>query len=633
MKKITYSLFLLCLVFGLNAQTYFSDDFSDGDISDWTIYDADGDSYNWGPGDWSFNGNLPEFSASVASRSWISGVGGLTPDNYLVSPAIDLTNASAGIQLEYLYGTPQSAPFHDETYSVYVTTSNTLSALQAASPLHTETLALPSSSSSNVINLDAFIGQTVYVSFRHYNTFDENVLVIDDVVVNIPLSLDAELENVTLNRYSLVSNNNQLSFEVNNNGSTTITSLEVNWNDGTTDHIQTIPVSIAPGQTVTVDHPTFVNYSTVEEKDITVTILNVNGTPDGDANNNSLDTKFNTMSQAGTTRVVIEQQTGTWCGWCPRGKVGMAYMKNTYPNDIVLLAVHAGDPMELTEYTNGVNSIIGGSYPDAAINRKFNADPGTNSLEAAYNSEINAVVPVELSSTATLNGVSLTIDASATFFTKFSNANLRLSVIISEDNVTGTSSNYAQANFYSGGANGAMGGYESLPNPVPASQMVYNYVGRALLGGFNGQAGSVPTVINNGDVATHTFTYTIPPTVDQNNLFVTVLLLDGIDGSAVTGLQEPLSQVLSVENSNIIQGVSVYPNPAADVININMQQSSGDYNVSIYDMLGRQVVNSSFKNLNGSNELEIPLNSLSAGQYLLKLTSNDNTFATKFIKQ
>ncbi len=321
MKKITYSLFLLCLVFGLNAQTYFSDDFSDGDISDWTIYDADGDSYNWGPGDWSFNGNLPEFSASVASRSWISGVGGLTPDNYLVSPAIDLTNASAGIQLEYLYGTPQSAPFHDETYSVYVTTSNTLSALQAASPLHTETLALPSSSSSNVINLDAFIGQTVYVSFRHYNTFDENVLVIDDVVVNIPLSLDAELENVTLNRYSLVSNNNQLSFEVNNNGSTTITSLEVNWNDGTTDHIQTIPVSIAPGQTVTVDHPTFVNYSTVEEKDITVTILNVNGTPDGDANNNSLDTKFNTMSQAGTTRVVIEQQTGTWCGWCPRVKL------------------------------------------------------------------------------------------------------------------------------------------------------------------------------------------------------------------------------------------------------------------------------------------------------------------------
>lgn len=630
MKNFTYLLFLVCFSFGLNAQVYFSDDFSDLDISDWTIYDADGDSYSWDVGDWSFDGTLPEFSESLFSRSWISGVGGLNPNNYAVSPAIDLSGASTGLQLEYTYGTPQAAPYHPETYSVYVTTSNSLSALQSATAVHTETLSNPSSSQVNVINLDAYIGQTIYISFRHHDTFDENVMVIDDVTVSVPLSLDASLVDVSLNRYSLTSVDNQLTLEVNNNGSTPITSLELNWSDGTTDHIQTVPVTISPGETLSVDHPTPVNYSSVEEKNINVTITSVNGSSDGDASNNNSGALFNTLSQLGTTRVVIEEQTGTWCGWCPRGTVGMSYMGTNYPDTAILIAVHGGDPMEYSPYISGINNIIGSGYPNAVINRKIESDPGSVSLEPAYNSEINNIVPVDLNSTATLDGSTLEVNASATFYSNFSNANYRLGVIIKEDNVTGTSSGYAHVNYYSGGGNGPMGGYENLPDPVPASDMVYDLVGRALLGGFDGAPGSVPSSISDGQVVNHMFTYDIPVTIDQNYMSVVVVLIDGNDGSIVSGFEQTLGEVLSIQENNSIDGVAVYPNPVNNVLKINLQQPSGKYSVAVFDVLGRQVMTSSF---NESHTLELDVNNLAKGQYILKLTNKDNSYVTKFVKE
>jgi len=629
MKKITFMAALLVLSFGLNAQTYFTDDFSSGNLNNWTLVDSDGDSNEW----FIFDSGLPSQGQVASSASWTGGTI-LFPDNWMISPAVDLSTASGTVVLEWsVYGQDQS--WADENYTVYVATADDVTTLSSSSTTFNEIVGATGEGVyvNRSLDVSSFAGQTIYVGFRHHNVSDQFRLNIDDVVVRTPLALDANLTGLSLDRYSLASTDNQLSIEVNNNGATAITSLELNWNDGTNDHIQTVSVNIAPGQTETVDHPTQVNYSTIEEKNITVSVLNVNGSTDGDANNNSLNTLFNTISQAGTTRVLIEQQTGTWCGWCPRGKVGMAYMETTYPDNVVQVAVHAGDPMELTPYTNGVNAIIGGGYPDAAINRKFNADPGTSSLEPAYNAEINAVVPAELNSSATLNGSTLSINASATFFTNFSNANFRMAAVITEDNVSGTSSQYAQANFYAGGANGPMGGYESLPNPVPASQMTYNYVGRALLGGFDGESGSVATTLNDGDTSSTTFTYDIPSTVDQNNINVIVLLIDSSDGSVVSALEKTISEILSVEENNVIDGITVYPNPVNDVLKINMKQSYGDYNVSIYDLLGRQVINKSYSDLNGYNDLEIDMNSLSSGQYVVKLRNNENTYSTKILKQ
>lgn len=48
MKKITF-LAALFAGFAMNAQTvFFEDNFDDEDVSDWEVYDEDGDGNNWG---------------------------------------------------------------------------------------------------------------------------------------------------------------------------------------------------------------------------------------------------------------------------------------------------------------------------------------------------------------------------------------------------------------------------------------------------------------------------------------------------------------------------------------------------------------------------------------------------------
>ena len=66
-----------------------SEDFESGSIpSTWTNYDVDGDGYTWGlaqTGSMNVIGNYGVYSAS-----WISGVGALTPDNWLIIPNVAL---------------------------------------------------------------------------------------------------------------------------------------------------------------------------------------------------------------------------------------------------------------------------------------------------------------------------------------------------------------------------------------------------------------------------------------------------------------------------------------------------------------------------------------------------------------
>jgi hypothetical protein len=177
----------------------------------------------------------------------------------------------------------------------------------------------------------------------------------------------------------------------------------------------------------------------------------------------------------------------------------------------------------------------------------------------------------------------LNIFGSAAFKTPYAVANLRLAAIISENNVVGTSTSYNQANYYSGGASGVMGGYEAKPNPVLAVDMVYPHVGRALLGGFSGQAGSVPTTIADGQVASYTFNYTVPGTSVLANMHVTFLLIDQATGAVVNAKEFALSSAClglnTVDEHNF--KLNVFPNPASAIMNVAFQASNANYDVSI----------------------------------------------------
>jgi len=636
-KKITFflSLCVACTQV-ISAQTLLSEGFEGAAFppTGWTSFigtNGLGTTNNW------IQVEAPNTGTYAAANVYENVTGGIAED-WLVTSQIDLTSAT---NTELLFYSAQSySPNFGSTYEVKVSSSSQTNHADFTTVAAYDETNVGNGYELKTIDLSAYDGMMVYIAFVHFNDYGDN-WIIDDIEVRSPLSLDAKLNNVSLNRYSLTSVDNQLLLDVNNNGANAITSIDISWNDGTSNYSENFNVNIAPGQTETINHSTPINYSSVQEKDITVTITSVNGSTDGDSTNNALNTKFNTLSQAGTKAVFIEEATGTWCGWCPRGAVGMDYMAATYPETTVLVAVHNADQMEVAAYDAGIGNYIAG-YPSGVVDRKIgNVDPSQTSLQTVYNSQISELVPVDLTESAVQVGNNLTITAQATFYSNFSSAgtNYRLGIIITEDGVTGTGDgtntnqlDYDQVNYYSGGGQGPMGGYEVLPDPVPATQMVYNHVGRALLGGFNGEAGSIPAVITDGQTVSYDFNYTIPATSNVDNINIVTVLIDQTDGSIVGASESSVTQALSIETVAAgINSIKVFPNPAKDQINIAFAAGNGGYKITVTDMLGRTVLSKTYEGLLGNQNIALPVSHLNAGHYIMKINAGSASYSTKFI--
>ena len=307
MKKITFiAITLMLTISNLSfAQTYYSENFDGGTLNGWVVNDLDGDTHNWDVLNAStINTNLG--SGSLVSFSFDDPTNlPLTPDNLATSPAIDLT-AVTGSNVFFLYDQLTSSSWPDEHYAIYISTSNDPAVITASTPFY-ETDVPDLVLTNKAFDLTSYIGQTIYISFRHYSCTDKYYLIIDNISVTTLPNDDVSILSSTLNRYSLLNTDNTISLKVKNNGANTVNNLTVKWNDGV-DHTSIIPVTITSQEVVTIDHPIAVNYSTLVDENISTTITNVNGNVDTDLSNNSSSNKFNTISQASPKRVLLKKE-------------------------------------------------------------------------------------------------------------------------------------------------------------------------------------------------------------------------------------------------------------------------------------------------------------------------------------
>ncbi|MDO4210190.1 MAG: hypothetical protein Q4D23_00500 [Bacteroidales bacterium] len=149
---------------------------------------------------------------------------------------------------------------------------------------------------------------------------------------------------------------------------------------------------------------------------------------------------------------IVEEFTGTGCGWCPRGWVGMEKVKHELSDQAAVIAIHQynnTDPMYVTTYHTP--SFAGA--PGAMVDRKGNVEPyygdddkgiiGTVKRYAAVTPE--AAVTVEAAWT---DDAKTKIDASATteFLTDLEGSELVF--VLTADGLTGTTSAWKQGNYY-----------------------------------------------------------------------------------------------------------------------------------------------------------------------------------------
>jgi len=295
------------------------------------------------------------------------------------------------------------------------------------------------------------------------------------------------------------------------------------------------------------------------------------------------------------------------------------------------IAVHNGDPMTVTDYDAGIGALISG-YPSALVDRGADGDPSGMSTDFFARLQTPPVAIINNGATWDAATRVLNVSVKATFAAA-ATSSYKLACVLTEDDVTGTGSGYNQSNAYAGGGNGVMGGFESLPSSVPASQMVYDHVARVIAPSFTGYANSFPAVVNSGESHTINFSFLLPATWDETQMHIIGMILspdgridnagtatiaeavaNGYEAGANAGLYEALSYQLDAE-------VNMYPNPATDktIISINLKKSS-DVSIQVMDMNGKILRAANYSNLNGTSTIEMNTENLNSGIYAVVVT-------------
>ena len=191
-------------------------DFEDG-MQGWTTIDADGDGFNWDMASNLMSGQAGHDGSAdfVFSQSYSNTSGVLYPDNYFVSPQVQL-----GGQLRF-YACAQDASYAAEHFGVAVSTTNNTSAsaftmvqewtMSAKGDNNGKPVAMNTRSGRAQgtwyeynVDLSAYAGQTGYIALRHFNCSDMFYLDVDDITIADPNRGVAEVEmNRSLNHFNI----------------------------------------------------------------------------------------------------------------------------------------------------------------------------------------------------------------------------------------------------------------------------------------------------------------------------------------------------------------------------------------------------------------------------------------------
>lgn len=342
-----------------------------------------------------------------------------------------------------------------------------------------------------------------------------------------------------------------------------------------------------------------------------VTLTKVNGEEDADNSNNTLTQTVNVIEEGCyfPQKVVVEEGTSIYCGFCPRGIVVMESMKLRYPDTFIGIAVHSemmgNDPMVAYEYQN-INAYFSDGLPCGIVNRKESLCGDPLFFEQYYEKEVQklSMAKVTLLSVSDVKDDHIDVQVETTFNQNMSGRNYRLAFILLENNVTG----FQQSNMYAGGNYGAMNGFEEMADYV---SIPFNDVARGIWD-YEGLENSIPANVEKK--VPYDYSYQIPVSADvqdKRNLEVVAMLLD-------------------INSGEIIQ---------ADKLAVGQKAPTMVRQISS-EMFGLYVENGTVKvhtqecvclHIYTPDGLEVPNQRLSHGIYIVRATVKGKTYTKKML--
>ena len=442
----------------------------------------------------------------------------------------------------------------------------------------------------------------------------------------------------------LVSQERYASVEVKNLGLTEISSFDVVLNYGSTELTESVTgvsLSSFDAMTVNMNNPIVLGEGSSV---LTATITNVNGSLVGDdvLTDNSKTIDVTGIKPADGKIVIAEEGTGTWCGWCPRGTVAMDMMARDYDGYYQGIAIHNGDPMELAVYDQDLDM---SGYPSALVDRGAEIDPGA--IKVDFMERILVEPSAFITNGASVDGDSLNVSLTVDFNTAVS-GNWKIACVLTEDNVSGMGSGYAQSNSYSGGGAGDLIGVDGtnwadLPTSVSASSMVYHHVARALSPSFDGYAG-FPNSIDLGSTYTFNFKFAIDENWKTEDMHIVGMLIGSdskidngststIDDAIAAGFESGTNVLGTTELSQFDDLLTIYPNPATDEVRLSINnKDEATLEVKILNIMGQTIASRNYGSIQGAQILPLNISEYKPGIYTVQIVVNGTLSTKQFVK-
>ena len=327
-----------------------------------------------------------------------------------------------------------------------------------------------------------------------------------------------------------------------------------------------------------------VSFPSAEEvgvADAVVTVTKVNGKKNTSPRNATRGV-IATIDEASARRVVFEEYTGTWCGWCPRGMVAVDMLNKEFGDSVITMVADSYPTATM-------------SFPDSRVNRNALIDPYLGSSNTAYG--IRDDVARELAQTASA-GIALTANwadegqsiikakTETTFLTETDVTQYGIAYALLEDGMTGTGSSWAQKNYYAGNSinDPNLQPYTLMPSAI--TEIEYDHVAVAVWGIEQGVLYVPQKNVYKCDISENTLIQ------DKSKLSLVAMLIDRKTGKIVNAAKAAVDQF---EESAVIDvHAEVYG--SSDVYTVNgYRVASSPEAIStlpkgIYIVGGRKVV-------------------------------------------
>lgn len=345
-----------------------------------------------------------------------------------------------------------------------------------------------------------FFFQYDYEGERSFESLASIIGMSSSILVGLDVS-DCEANDAAVatdpETTTLINTDQQYPFYVTNNSAKPITQITYHFTiDGEQQPEKTLDLSSPIESMETVSLPLTKKFEDEGVHSIELTVSKVNGNEN--INEKTSATYSIIALEKSADRVsVVEEQTGTWCGWCPRGHVALDLLNKQLGDKVVTLAGHFTnsesqvDPMNivgenittqaqaLADYgyvAMNVSSLLGGGgFPGAMFDRLIAADPyvGINTKKGKNGTyefgatdlvkTIQEKIPSEADFSMTASwaddkNTDIKVDLTTTFnYDRFGSFPYGVAFVLSENGMTGKGATWKQLNYFSklAGVNGA----------------------------------------------------------------------------------------------------------------------------------------------------------------------------------